>query len=354
MNAANKCTTIIRPSKAPSAIAAEAFFKQLPSNALSPNEEELVRLLEQVTVLAQEWLPRHVSIQTWLQKRCADKDFTRLMCEDGNTEQKPSLQVYPPPASAREDQIFWDSLPQPPELTFWEMQLQKRLEYATGSARRGGTHRGNPKLITELAQRPNIAECTKMMNLPDTVTLEMWISKRMGSAFRVSHKGTDAYVEACAGEKRAQQSAEYLEKLIGTIPTSKEVMLKAAIVDFITKEWPSKDKERPPTTNDLGLCASVQRRRQEILPSYVSLKDWCAIRIPEIEFYQVLDEVGAPIAIFLSGCVDTQAAKAMSERYLETKEKAKDEQKWRWHSHPKKKRRYWQEDWDNWDKNKRW
>ena len=351
MSTANKYTRIIRPSQAPSVIEAEAFFEQLPSNAWSRNEKELVHLLEQITWLAQKWLPHDVSIRAWLRKRCANEDFAWLMCEDGNTEQKPSSQVYPPPASGREDQIFWDSLPQAPELLHWERTLQRQLEYAIGSARREGTHRGNPKLIKDIAQRPNIAECTEM-NLPKTVTLETWISKRMSSAFHVSHVGTDAYVEACGGEKRAQQRAEYLEKLIGTILTSKEVKLRDEIVEFVTKEWPEKKKGRPPTTNDLDLCASVQKMRQEILPSYVSLKDWCEARMHgDIEFYQAVNEAGAPIAIFVTGCVDTKAAKAMSENYLDPKRKANDGKRKRCDSHPKKKAGYWQNGWHN---NERW
>ena len=229
----------------------------------------------------------------------------------------PSPPPYPRSAPIQELQKFWNAFPAN-ELSTWEVLLQRALERATGTWSCKETRRGVSMRVKDIVKEHNMIASLIESYLPDNVSLDGWIRRRIPSLFHVEvNIEGDSVVRACrklSQEDKSKKTMEFLNSLPKESLTREESILRSAILNFL-EAWSGEHEQVPATTKDLDSCLIFQEAQLNALPAYVSLQPWCEARLDrDVKFYSVVEKVTVSTAVSLRRTVDSESRETKRQK----------------------------------------
>eukprot|EP00930_Biecheleria_cincta_P097612 TRINITY_DN89316_c0_g1_i1.p1 TRINITY_DN89316_c0_g1~~TRINITY_DN89316_c0_g1_i1.p1 ORF type:complete len:385 (-),score=65.69 TRINITY_DN89316_c0_g1_i1:346-1500(-) len=315
-------------------MAVHAFLAQLPSDSLSPDEQDILELLEGLGEKLQYFLPKAVSLQDWAENRCPD-DKVDIVNATGVVyiSRKSSLVARPPVAppldhclsptkkgttqrmpiqdsqneslepTTQEDRMdglvpadvsaiqqsndaFFRALPEEeflPEEESLRNAIRAVLRRACRAKRQGGSH-----YMSNIESLPNVANLVEQI-LPNRVKLLEWVERRMGAEIEVFKDTSNhgAIVLKTARKSQEQKDKEF-SNFFSSLPqeryTDDELILRDCLLGFL-KRWTD---YRSPKLTEAGLDADVADAKKALLPEFVGLAAWIDARMgDEIELMQL-------------------------------------------------------------------
>lgn len=244
------------------------FFSQLPAGKLNPAEVELREVLHRAATIAGGFLPRHITLQDWLEKRMPGELLLTV-----DAARRVSLLPLPAPATAAPDfsrdvELFFKRLPGDsflPEEDRLRDALMERLRVGPTPVGQGVD--------------PRIVAVTRDF-LPSYVLFADWIERRIGaevSVFTNEHgqKLAKLGLEPPVGPKVPGRADDFFGGLPADSYLPEEERLRNSIFDFLAS-WQSQELA---TLTHIGGDKGVKAAKSAFMPAGVAIREWVERRM---------------------------------------------------------------------------